>query len=83
MNHILNFRPQYVIAAQNGANLTYYAIDRIVRRNYTTNFLLRPLIWSGCSRTGFSCDVVYEGDIQWWSFDEMTTFADEWERVYV
>ena len=80
MNHILNFRPQYVIAARNGANLTYFAIDRIVRRNYATNFLLRPLIWSG---TGFSCDVVYEGDIQWWSFDEMTAFADEWERVYV
>ena len=33
MSHILNFRPQYIIAARNGVDLMYYAIDRIVRRN--------------------------------------------------
>ena len=30
MSHILQFRPQNVIVARNGAHLTYYAIDCIV-----------------------------------------------------
>eukprot|EP00942_MAST-04A_sp_MAST-4A-sp1_P009890 g9890.t1 len=58
-------------------------IERVVTRNYTTSFLLCPLIWTGFSRTGFSRDVLYEDDIQWWSLDEMTQLVDEWERVYV
>ncbi len=83
MSHILKFQEQNVILARNGADVHIFAVDRIVRSNYVTYFRLCPLILNYPSRTGFSRDVVYDDDIQWWSLDEMTTWADEWERVYV
>ena len=71
-----------VIFARNGTNVHIFAIDRIVTRNYTTSFLLCPLIPNYPMGTGFSRDVVYDDDIQWWSLDEMAQWADSWERVY-
>ena len=79
---LYNLQKNTVILARNGTNVHIFAIDRIVRRNYTTSFLLCPLIPRYPMGTGFSRDVVYDDDIQWWSLDEMVQWADSWERVY-
>ena len=77
-----NLKINNVILARNGTNVDIYAIDRISRTNYVTKFLLCPLIPRYPMGTGFSRDVVYDDDIQWWSLDEMVQWADSWERVY-
>ena len=77
-----NLQINNVILARNGTNVDIYAIDQITRTNYVTKLLLCPLIPNYPMGTGFSRDVVYEDDIQWWSLDEMVQMADSWERVY-
>ena len=71
-----NLKPNNVILARNGTNVDIYAIDQITRTNYITKFLLCPLIPNYPMGTGFSRDVVYDDDIQWWSLTEMTEWAD-------